>query len=257
MLLVFFVLFWLQTETYAHLTERPDAIDRFCALYADCEANKQQAPQAAIDLALVQILTDLHLFFHGMSPLTTKKLRDFDGFDQMANYSAANSNRIVLNHTQRMQRLSTLYSAIPVSFIKAKAAFAMGLNAQETGHHQQAERLFFEAVYMLDLVSPTGRPTAPLISELGANCLKAYGDLLLYNYKYKYAIAAYQSCSASYQLRRRNKDYYYLLKDMAATAFKNDDVKRAIPFYREVLQICIAEKKTTEVYHWHAFAPAH
>lgn len=279
----------MQLEAYAHHTEDPSAIERFCELFAQIDTNKELA-QEIRNTAAVQVLTDIHLFLNGASPLTSKKLKDYDGFDDVhdssnnarasrgfvavgesrstAASSASSSasgaaagagagagaasamaaaNRVALNNTLRVQRLSDLYLTLPPSFVKAKAAFALGLNAQNSGHHQQAERLYFEAIYLLDGCSPTGRPTAPLISELGANCLKSYGDQLLYNYKYKYAIAAYQSCSISYQLRRRNKDYYYLLKEMAATAYRNDDVKHAIPFYKEVLQICITEKKTNEV----------
>lgn len=62
-------------------------------------------------------------------------------------------------------------------------------------HHDTAtaERLLFECVYMIDRIPPLLNSSVPLMSELGTNALVAYGDILLSNSKYRYAILALES----------------------------------------------------------------
>lgn len=58
---------------------------------------------------------------------------------------------------------------------------------------QEAESILFEAIYLLDRGEATLPNTVPIMSELGTNILVLYGDVLLDNGKYKYAILAYEA----------------------------------------------------------------
>jgi hypothetical protein len=67
----------------------------------------------------------------------------------------------------RMGVLIDLYPKLENSFIKAKCAFAMGLYKKDIEEDfEVAERLFFEAMYMLDQLEAPVSGVHAIISEL-------------------------------------------------------------------------------------------
>jgi tetratricopeptide (TPR) repeat protein len=88
--------------------------------------------------------------------------------------------------------------------------------------------------------------SSPVVSQLGSNALVAFGESLLCNYKYKYAILAFNACITNHHMRRK-KEYFSLLERMALLSRENEDFRRSINYYREILQKYKEEKKVHEV----------
>ena len=198
-----------------------------------------------------QILADLHLFVNGISPLDSSKLDiDQQELESEVNYRVYNqveSEVNIMSKNLRITTLTDLYPALPISFLKAKSAFALGLHAVECNSHQDAERLFFEAIYVLENSEPYAPNMSAVVSQLGTNCLSHYGDELLYNYKQRYAVEAFYACSINYQLRNRKREYLQLLEKMASVCKDQSDIKRATGYYRELLTKYLQEEKLNEV----------
>eukprot|EP01094_Clydonella_sp_ATCC50884_P029158 TRINITY_DN9038_c0_g1_i1.p1 TRINITY_DN9038_c0_g1~~TRINITY_DN9038_c0_g1_i1.p1 ORF type:complete len:1772 (-),score=512.93 TRINITY_DN9038_c0_g1_i1:20-5335(-) len=238
----------LLTEANAHYSEDAEAAKMYTLIFARISAMPDKSEHKA--MGMVRLLSGMHLFMSGYSPLTAQKHRNCDAQEDLYYASSSlavdESARTLLEADKRIAMLEEWYPRIDLNLDKAKAAFSLALHAREQGKNQVAERRFFESLYILDEHITAG--CLPLIvSEFGSHCLRGYGDMLMYNYKYKYGILAYHECSVNYFLRRRSKEYFQLLKEMASTAIKHDDVKRGVVYYREVLQLCIDEGKTNEM----------
>lgn len=239
----------MQAEAYAHHYESAEymglsPLDTFCGLYG----RQHDAPSLELR---ARILIDVHLLSEGLSPLTTAKL-DIDAeliTDQIEEKLLAGSNVEDLLAPQiRVSTLIDLYPKLDIGFLKAKGALAIGIYVSDhERNHRLAERIFFEAVYTLHKVPQAAEGLYPIVSEVGTSCLLRFADKLLYNYKYKYGITAYHAASVAIQLRNRSKDYFNLLRKMATIAKENDDLKRAITYYRELLQMYLNSKKINEV----------
>jgi hypothetical protein len=217
----------------------------FCDFYLQhCKENTKDSVSL-----VVQLLTDMHLFVNCYSPLTTAKL-DIDQHArkeeiQIKLKSNSGLDDLLIDE-KRIKLLLELYTQIPVSFLKAKAVFVLGM-ADKSKDYRITERKYLEAVYILSELEPIAEGLYPIVSELGSNCLSAYADNLLDSLKYKYAILVYQACSISLQLRGRTKQYFKLLRKIATIAKDKDDYKRAIMCYKELLQKYIEEQKSNEV----------
>jgi len=76
--------------------------------------------------------------------------------------------RIVTSCPDRLAALRPLYTALPSCVLRARAAFAMGLEMlQDAGDADACERLLFEAVYILDQSDAAPWLVPALEGELG------------------------------------------------------------------------------------------
>jgi hypothetical protein len=202
-------------------------------------------------------LTDLHLIMNDMSPLTT--LQRFSNEDDSqqettslrrqsstAEISSAFTNSELLDTSKRMTYLFELYPKLPVSHLKSKVSFALGHYATFLLEDiKLAEQLFFESIYILDLCKGQIYGMPPIVSELGVNILLRYSEVLLTNFKYLYAIASYESALILY--KQRNKPgLFSFLRRLASITQDNEDNKRAIHFYKEVIELYYKANKINE-----------
>jgi tetratricopeptide (TPR) repeat protein len=111
-----------------------------------------------------------------------------------------------------------------------------------------AEGLLAECIYVLDR-TPSALSSMPmLLSELGCTAMQQYAETLLSNGKYKYAIHVFDACLSALQLRRRrDAQYFALLRRVASLAQSNNDFKHAVKFYDQVLARYTEERKTSEI----------
>ncbi|EFA86624.1 hypothetical protein PPL_00425 [Heterostelium album PN500] len=146
--------------------------------------------------AMVRALIDIHFHLNGISPLTTKRLGepylDVNVNSQMADLLDAN---------HRMKLLTDLYLEIPTTFLKAKAAYALGLHAVDTGDLVLAEKFFFECLYIIDKCKQPVVGLPLVLSELSANASIGYAGVLLDNYKYQYAIVSFDNALLVYNIQ--------------------------------------------------------
>eukprot|EP01087_Luapelamoeba_hula_P007472 TRINITY_DN1836_c0_g1_i1.p1 TRINITY_DN1836_c0_g1~~TRINITY_DN1836_c0_g1_i1.p1 ORF type:complete len:2622 (-),score=441.85 TRINITY_DN1836_c0_g1_i1:2-7072(-) len=155
----------------------------------------------------------------------------------------------VFGQATRMSKLSALYPRIKHAFYKAKAAYAMGLYHEfNLGDRQTAERLYFESVYILDHYPPVIAGMAPIVSELGTNGLKRYGQVAIDNSKYTYGILAYHAALTNLHLRGQKEEYYSLLNILATRICpQHNDQTRSLVYLTEMLYKYKAENKLNEV----------
>jgi len=84
--------------------------------------------------------------------------------------------RIVTSCPDRLAVLRPLYAALPPCVLRARAAFAMGLEMlQDAGDADACERLLFEAVYILDQSDAAPWLVPALEGELGYQVRPATG----------------------------------------------------------------------------------
>jgi hypothetical protein len=85
-----------------------------------------------------------------------------------------------------------------------------------------------------------------MISELGETILLAFGDLLLINHKYQYAILALEGACASYKLRT-NTDFHSMNRRIAEICSEHEDWDRAVTYYEKILRQSKTENNINEV----------
>lgn len=149
----------------------------------------------------------------------------------------------------RMERLLALYPRIPAySLLKAKAAYILAMYTwDEQRNSQTAEELLFECLFVLemqanDLPQCEG---APLLSELATNAMVLYGDILVENGKYKYAIGAYESAARSYRIRE-HADFQWLNRRLCSICVEHMDWDRALKYHLEILHTTKLETNLNE-----------
>jgi hypothetical protein len=60
--------------------------------------------------------------------------------------------------------------------------------------------------------------------------------MLHLNYKYKYAVHAFDAALLLYQIRGRRDDYFSLMRNVAKNAQEENDLNRAVDFYTEIVE---------------------
>jgi hypothetical protein len=153
----------------------------------------------------------------------------------------------VLHAASRMRILTALYPHLPICFLKAKVAYALGHFASADDNYALAEKLFFESLYILDLCKPFTEGLPSILSELGTNAAVAYAEVLLRNYKYQYAILSFEVALANFFFRGKEKEYQSLLRKVANHCRDNDDLSRCVTLFREILYAYCWDNKINEV----------
>ncbi|CEO95270.1 UDENN domain-containing protein [Plasmodiophora brassicae] len=149
--------------------------------------------------------------------------------------------------TFRMELLEVLYARMSAtSLLRAKCAYVMGHYAlHEHNDTALAERLLFECVFLLDRVTPVLPSQVPLVSELGTNALIAYGDILLSNGKYKYAILALEAAVSCYKLRR-GQDFMVMDRRLCDICTEARDWDRSLKYHLKILSTSRTQENVAE-----------
>lgn len=147
----------------------------------------------------------------------------------------------------RDQALRKLYPQLPPSIVKAKAAFVLAQQSISSAHWDEAEQLLFESLYILDeLSSGNAFATLPLIdTALGLQVLVRFGDVLLHNNKYQFALPCYKAAVLLCGISER-KEYFKLVRTVAEVARENDDYDCCLELYNELVEKYLANKKVNE-----------
>lgn len=206
------------------------------ATAAQFRAHSTQAKAAGDNGVAAHALADLYLMLRGLSPLSTAAVEgSLDDAQESEELSA-----------EEQALLESGYAQVTPMQAQAKVAFVLGHQAAHlNGNHKLAERLFLESVYLLDSARPLVPFMPPVLCELGSNALVQLGEVLLYNLKYKYAVQALLSALLSYRLRAKRL-YYPLLHRLASIAADQQDLRRAVQLYHEILQHYTEERKVSE-----------
>ena len=163
--------------------------------------------------------------------------------------SGFNKHVLRIEHTNLQSRMSILfclYPLIPVDDpVKAKVAFALGDYSRHSLRNSSlAEKLFLESLFVLDIAKSV---CPQMISALGHNAMSQYADILLQHEKTSYAVLAFSACASILRLRQMHSQYFDLLSRTAAVAATHLDSKRAIAYYREILENYFLLNKKNEV----------
>jgi hypothetical protein len=223
----------------------------YCKLYDTIVASK--CIESVKRYLQISILTDLQCLAIGVSPLTTDPIEssyDSDGSNSSQTASVMHvSNRIANDEDYRMKKLGRTYTTIPISFTKAKAAYLLSLyHFNELSDSVTGEQLAYECLYILDDLTQFSKNTPAILTTLGYNALRLFGELLLYNRKFSFAICSFEAAMKNLEIRGKERSYTQL-SSMAIVCAEHQDWARALYYYQETLRICMREAKGNEVVH--------
>jgi len=149
----------------------------------------------------------------------------------------------------RMNVLQKLYEDIPSSsMVKAKAAYVLSMYFwDEQRDSARAEELLFECLFVLESLKDQIHQCkgASLLSELATNAMVLFGDVLVHNGKYKYAIGAYESATRSYNIRE-HESFKWLHRRLCNICVVHLDWDRALKFHLEILHATKLETNLNE-----------
>lgn len=220
--------------------------------------NDDNNEQSLSEIGDIEVKTrafcDIYFLLNNTSPLTTlhRGVNEEDFFEDdvednekpnISSFNELHSNNL------RIDTLFNLYPLLKISFLKAKVAYILGQHAALAMENlQMAEKLFFECVYILDILKPQISGEAAIVSELGTNSLLRYSEVLLSNSKYTYAIKGFKSAIENY-IKRKRTGYISLIRRLATITKDNDDNELSISYFHQVLNSYAKEgnKKNNEV----------
>ena len=199
-------------------------------------------------------LVDLQLLLSGHSPLTGCGLvqavpADAGGSSKfkvsvqgmVGTAGSASDELIVKDGCWRMQLLLGLYPRLrPNTILRAKCAYALGCHELQRSSvsssvsRATAEKLLFEALFLLDNCSPPVPGISAVLSGFGEACLTRYADSLLANNKYRYAILALEAAAECHRLKTGSEPQA-LHRRLAVVCADNGDYERSFRYYNMVL----------------------
>mmetsp|Transcript_22814 Transcript_22814/g.36417 ORF Transcript_22814/g.36417 Transcript_22814/m.36417 type:complete len:1979 (-) Transcript_22814:1773-7709(-) len=151
--------------------------------------------------------------------------------------------------TYRMNCLLNLYPKIPDNVeLKAKSAYVLAQYMwDEKNDSETAEELLFEALFVLgNLKSENPKcENASVLSEVATNVMVLYGDILVENGKYKYAIGSYESAVRSYKIREQT-DFKWLFRRLCSVCVEHLDWDRALKYHLKILHSTKREMNLNE-----------
>ena len=204
--------------------------------------------------AMAAAIVDLHLLLGGQSPLTGCPLAPAAGEPRAgaakpkaggaagaSGAAAACDDVLVKDGNFRMQLLLSLYLRLrPTTVLRAKCAFALGCHELQRGSMNSsasratAEKLLFEALFLLDHCVPPVPGISAVLSGLGEACLIRYAESLLANNKYRYAVLALEAAAECNRLRTRSEPQA-LHRRLAVVCADHGDYERSFRYYNMVL----------------------
>ena len=84
-------------------------------------------------------------------------------------------------------------------------------------------------------------------TRLGTDALLAYGDILLANGKYSFAMPTYLAALSCYEIRNKELKIRPMYRKLAVIASENEDSDRSIALYLDILETVKMEGKIEEV----------
>ena len=146
----------------------------------------------------------------------------------------------------RVQVLTELYPLLdPVSPVKAKVTFVLGMYERARGNLAEAESLLFESVYVINSLSELLPGLGVFLTRMALRTLVMYGDVLMKNSKYQYANACYEAATTLYK-EVDTKEYYMIARRSAEMAHTNNDLERCIDTYGKLYGVYMANGRTNE-----------
>jgi tetratricopeptide (TPR) repeat protein len=154
----------------------------------------------------------------------------------------------LIDPTSRVKLLEEIYPHLKVSFLKARVAYALGLHHLYSEENKIAEQLFFECLYLIDILKPDIDGYPVILSELGTNTLLRFHEVLSKNSKYQYAIPCIESTLESYKIKGKSKAIIdAMLSKIAKFTRENHDYNRSIRYYCDILKSYQADSKINDV----------
>lgn len=198
-------------------------------------------------------IVDLHLLLIGQSPLTGCPLVSSNGEPHastskqkasalgVAGTIGVSDDVLVKDGSFRMHILFNLYPRLrPTTVLRAKCAYALGCHELQksamnsSSGRAVAEKLLFEALFLLDHGVPPVPGVSAVLSGLGEACLIRYAESLLANNKYRYAVLALEAAAECNRLRLRSEPQA-LHRRLAVVCADHGDYERSFRYYNMVL----------------------
>ena len=215
-------------------------------------ANKEHSKQGyAIKAA---VLCTMHFIMMGISPLTMETATEEgvqpDRSSHLSLPHLASSFTFLLDPKKRAEALQEVYEKVEPCYVKAKAAYTLALHDIDVGDSVAAEKLLYEALFILEDQDSKHTLLPSIVSELGTQVALAFGDVLLTNRKYKYAIEVLEGALINMRLRGPfDAKAQSLARKIAMVASNNKDSNRALQYYFHILEHAKREGKTNEIVH--------
>eukprot|EP00727_Mastigamoeba_balamuthi_P013496 m51a1_g877 hypothetical protein (2159) ;mRNA; r:872897-880908 len=220
----------------------PDPLRVFVSTYMKLrDSGEKKAPSQGNLIAKMRALVDAHLFFTKCDPYSLSKANEFEipARDDLV--------KVIGDYNARIKEICELYPKIPISPLKAKACYALAMARITLGDWSMAEKMLFETLFIIDKVTQERRGFPLIISSMGVTALKQYGEVLLHNSKYQYAVCSWEAAILCADILKRNKDHFSLLRRLAEVAHENNDVDRSIAIYDEIMSHYLSEVKINEI----------
>jgi len=97
-------------------------------------------------------LADQQLFLTETSPLTTRCIKVNPELYETSSEQDEESAQLLLEDVKRIKLLFEIYLELTPSEAKAKVAYTLAVQEMDQGNIDLAEKLFFEALYILGIL---------------------------------------------------------------------------------------------------------
>ncbi|KAJ5066780.1 hypothetical protein M0811_03124 [Anaeramoeba ignava] len=222
-------------------------------------------------------LVDLCLYFNFISPLTGENWAFTNtDFTNDIDFRAITSNfrdEIIVNEEKRVEEMVSIYNNLNLenyydSLLKSKIAYSVGIHYLNTAKYPIAEQFLCESLFILDRKSSETKLEEeeeqkdktekkdgklfksnlliPLLTRYGTNVMLGYGDILIINMKYKYAILSLQNAMRIFKVIG-TKEIGIFTKRMATICYENNDLKNSLKYYFQILETMKKQNRINEV----------
>lgn len=244
----------IHLEGKAHLRESPiNQIEvEYSSLYQTVLSKNNGLNSSEVNLVKLTILVDLQCLNFSLSPLTTDSLPgNNDADSDIESEMATVMHGLAMTHDPdfRLKEISKIYDLFPASFLKAKAAYVLSLvHFHELGDSLLSEKLVFESVFILDNIASEAQNAPPILSTLGYNALRLFGEVLVTNQKIAYAIPCFEAALQNLSVRNK-KVSFNQLSSVGSICLEGGQLQRSIKFYYDALVHVQKEQKINEAVH--------
>eukprot|EP01028_Stygiella_incarcerata_P003286 TRINITY_DN1643_c0_g1_i1.p1 TRINITY_DN1643_c0_g1~~TRINITY_DN1643_c0_g1_i1.p1 ORF type:complete len:1389 (+),score=349.73 TRINITY_DN1643_c0_g1_i1:200-4366(+) len=248
-------------------------------LRVECDDKKEVGLYSKLEVA-ADALCSIHLCLFGRSPLTCVQFENSlesnyqgsghslsavlldtgDGTDGGGDEEAVDvffSNQLddirsydgsISRYDFRVKALWFLYQRVsPISRVKVKLAVALAIHALQVEEQPLlAESLLFDAVYALSLFDYVPGRIPSVMTELGIEVLRMFGDVLQANNKHKFGVVAYETSALAFK-GRRGRDDFDTYRKIAVASSRNKDFRCCTEYYTRILEKAREEKNVNEV----------
>ena len=167
------------------------------------------------------------------------------GVDRKRDEALASLELSCIHSSSRTFRLRRMYTNMDISFEKAKVAFTLALFATEVEQNtEHAEELLFESLFIVDRL-PDAERLVRKMSRFYLTVLKAFGERLAMNGKYRYALNAFNSASQGFEMMEKEKDLR-LTRRLCNLCEAENDWPKSTFYHVELLQATSLDTQLSE-----------